>query len=181
MFIDLFRDKAADAIEMAAFQARHNQFNAIAGPLNDESAFQNETDFEQTSYWPTYFNAIRSEEQRTELELNKVSYTEDATDFIIDPEPEMEAEILEPQIIMATDETGQSTPMACGIMLVKSIQGRPCSRLLKVLYASGGSNSMIIKSILPKGVRLTQSNSRMLMNTLAGTYAPLGSVEIKGM
>ena len=28
--------------------------------------------------------------------------------------------------------------------------------------------------------RLTQSNSRMLMNTLAGTYALLGSVEIKG-
>ena len=87
----------------------------------------------------------------------------------------MEAEILEPQVIMATDETGQSTPMACGIMLVKSIQGRPCSRLLKV------SSSMIQKSVLPKGVRPTQSNSRMLVDTLAGTHAPLGSVEIKGM
>ena len=49
----------------------------------------------------------------------------------------MEAERLESQTIMATDETGQSTPMACGIMLVKSIQGQPCSRLLKVLYDSG--------------------------------------------
>ena len=67
----------------------------------------------------------------------------------------MKAELLEPEVIMATDETDQSTPMICGIMLVKSIQGRPCSRLLKVLYDSGGSKSMIKKSILPKGVRLT--------------------------
>ena len=57
MFVDYFHDKAANAIEMTIFQARHNQFNTMADPLNDESAFQNETDFEQTSYWPTYFNA----------------------------------------------------------------------------------------------------------------------------
>ena len=74
---------------------------------------------------------------------------------MIDSEPEMETEILEPQTIMTTDETGHSTPISCGIMLVKSIQGRPCSRLLKVLYDSGGSKSVIKKSILPKGVRLT--------------------------
>ena len=135
----------------------------------------------ETAYWPTYFNTVRSEKQWTEIELNEVSHAKDATNFITNPEPEMEVEILEPQIIMATDETGQTTPMACGIMLVKSIQGRPCSRLLKVLYDSGGSKSMIKKSILPKGIMLTQNNSRMLMNTLAGTYAPLGSVELKGM
>ena len=93
----------------------------------------------------------------------------------------MEAERLKPQIIMAADETGQSTPMPCGIMLVKIIQGQPCSHLLKVLYDSGGSKSTIKQSVLPKGVRLTQSNNRMIMNTLVGTHAPPGSVEIKGM
>ena len=123
MFIDFFHDKAPDAIEMAAFKAQHSQFNAMTDPLNDESAFQNETDFEQNCYWPTYFNAATSEEQWTELELNKGSYAKDATDFIIDTETEMEAEIIEPQIIKVTDETGQSTPMACDIMLDKSIQG----------------------------------------------------------
>ena len=181
MFIDYFHDEADDAIEMSAFKARHSQFNAMTDPLNDESAFQNETDFEQNCCWPTYFNTVRSEEQWTELELNKISYAEDATEFIIENETEMEAEMLEPQIIMATDETSQTTPMACGIMLVKTTQERPCSRLLKVLYDSGGSKSMIKNSILPKGIRLTQSNSRLLMNTLAGTYALLGSIEIKGM
>ena len=88
---------------------------------------------------------------------------------------------MQPQTIMATYQTGQSTPMACGIMLVKSIQGRACSRLRKALYDSGGSKSIIKKSVLPKGIRLTQSNSRMLMNALARTYAHLGFVEIKGM
>ena len=52
---------------------------------------------------------------------------------------------------------------------------------VKVLYDSGGSKSMIKKTISAKGIRLAQNNSRMLMNTLAGTYAPRGSVEIKGM
>ena len=78
------------------------------------------------------------------------------------------------------DNTGQTTPI-CGTMVVKGIQGRSGSHLLKILYDYGGSKSMIKRNILPRGTRLTQSNSRMLMNTLAGTYAPLGSVEIKGM
>ena len=39
IFVDYFHDEAANTIEMAAFQARHNQFNAMADPLNDESAF----------------------------------------------------------------------------------------------------------------------------------------------
>ena len=113
MFIDYFHDEAADAIEMAAFKARHSQFNAMTDPLNDESAFQNETDFEENCYWPTYFNTVRSEEQWTELELDEINCTTDANDFIIETEAEMEAEILEPQIIMATDETGQTMQMIC--------------------------------------------------------------------
>ena len=72
---------------MDAFQAQHNQFNTMAEPLNDNSAFQNETDFEQTSYWPTYFNTVRSEKQWAEIELNEVSYAKDATDFIVSPGP----------------------------------------------------------------------------------------------
>ena len=40
---------------------------------------------------------------------------------------------------------------------------------------------MIKKNIMPRGVRLDIGGPRTLMNTLAGTYAPLGSVSIKGM
>ena len=40
---------------------------------------------------------------------------------------------------------------------------------------------MVKKNILPRGVRLDTNGPRILMNTLAGTYALLGSVSIKGM
>ena len=43
----------------------------------------------------------------------------------------MGGEILQPQIIMATDEKGQSTPMACGIMLVKAYRGDLAPAYLK--------------------------------------------------
>ena len=58
--------------------------------LNDEFDFQNESDFEQNSYWSTYFDTVRSKEQWADVELNKVSYAEEAADVIINPEPEME-------------------------------------------------------------------------------------------
>ena len=87
----------------------------------------------------------------------------------------------EPELIMAVDRQGNSTPMASGIMVVKDIQGRHCSRLLKVLFDSGGSKSMCHRRVLPKGIRLDQPPVRSLMRTLAGTYAPQGTVRMSGM
>ena len=40
---------------------------------------------------------------------------------------------------------------------------------------------MVKKNILPRGARLNTDCPRTLMNTLAGAYASLGSVSIKGM
>ena len=71
--------------------------------------------------------------------------------------------------------------MACGVMVVKDIQGRAYSRLLRVLYNSVGSKLMCHRHILPKGVRITQDSERTMMNTLAGACAPLGSVNMRGM
>ena len=36
-------------------------------------------------------------------------------------------------------------------------------------------------TILPSGINIKQGDERMLLRTLAGTYAPLGSVTIEGM
>ncbi len=40
---------------------------------------------------------------------------------------------------------------------------------------------MCHRRILPKGVRLEQHSNRSLLRTLAGTYAPLGTVDINGI
>ena len=50
MFIDYYHDGTVDIIEMAAFQVKHNQFNAIAHHFNDKSDLQNKTGFKQESY-----------------------------------------------------------------------------------------------------------------------------------
>ncbi len=43
-----------------------------------------------------------------------------------------------PEVILTVDHQGQMTPMATGVMLVKDIAGNTCSRVLQVLYNSGG-------------------------------------------
>ena len=40
---------------------------------------------------------------------------------------------------------------------------------------------MVKRNILPRGVRIDPGHSKMLMNTLAETYIPLGSVSFKEM
>ena len=71
--------------------------------------------------------------------------------------------------------------MACGTMVVRNVHGRACSKLRRIPCDSGESKSMVKKSILPRGVRLDTDGPKKLMNTLAGTHAPLGSVSTRGM
>ena len=89
--------------------------------------------------------------------------------------------VSEPELVMAVDHQGKSTPMASGIMVVRDIQGKNCSRLIKVLFDSGGSKSMCHRRILPKGARINQPEVRSLMRTLAGTYSPQGTVRMGGI
>ena len=70
--------------------------------------------------------------------------------------------------------------MACGIMVVKSIQGRACSRLLRILFDSGGSRTMIRRGVIPEGAQLDQGETRVF-DTLAGAMASLGSATVEGM
>ena len=84
------------------------------------------------------------------------------------------------QVTMVTDHQGRSTPLACGVMVAKDVAGRACSRLLRVLFDSGGSRSMIHKRVLPGGALVDQTG-KQLFNTLAGAYASQGSVKLDGM
>ena len=87
----------------------------------------------------------------------------------------------EPEIIMATDSNDRSRPMAVCLMVARKVQGQPCSKLMKVLLDSGGFKSMCHRNVIPRGTRITEASSWTLMNTLAGTYAPLGKVTVEGL
>ena len=93
---------------------------------------------------------IRAEESWTEIELREVGYVEEAQEFLVNTVTDDEIKLLKPKFVMVVDEAGHSTPMTCGIMVVKSIQGRACSKLLRALYDSGGSKSMVKKEYSAK-------------------------------
>lgn len=147
-----------------ALQASTEQLDVVSIPLNDGSVIESKEDLDNNPYWTTYFNMVRAEKSWTKIELRKIGYVEEAQDFLVNTATDDEVGLLKPDLIMDIDEAGHSTPMACGIVVVKSIQGRVCSKLLRVLYDSGGSKSMAKKNILPKGVRLDTNGSRTLYN-----------------
>ena len=104
MFNDFYFDNTVDdSLNLMALQASTEQLDIVTTPLTDGSVIESKTDLDTNPYWTTYFNVVRAEESWTEIELKEVG-------------------LLKPELIMAADETRHSTPMACGIMVVKSIQ-----------------------------------------------------------
>ena len=93
---------------------------------------------------------VRAEESWTEIELREVGYVDEAQNFLVNTVADDEVELLKPELVMTVDKAGHSTPMPYGIMVVKSIQGRACSKLLRVLYDSGGSKSTAKKIFCQK-------------------------------
>ena len=89
--------------------------------------------------------------------------------------------IREPKFFIATDHPGRDTPVSRVVMVVKSLQWRPYSKLLRALLEFGGSESMCATHLISKGARVDQTPNRTLMNTLAGIYAPMGSVTTTDM
>ena len=87
----------------------------------------------------------------------------------------------EPEVIMTMDSNGRSTPIAACLMVARKVQGRPYSKLMKVLLGPRGSKSMFHRTTVPRGARITEAPSKTLMNTLAGTYAPLGKITMEGL
>ena len=85
------------------------------------------------------------------------------------------------KVVFVTDANGNSVPMATIMMLVKSINGVPCSKIMNVLLDSGGSASMISKKVLPAGVKVTHDNSSTMIATLAGAVHSTGKVELQGL
>ena len=95
---------------------------------------------------------------------------------------QMEFELMsDAKVVFVTDANGNCVPMATVMMLVKSINGVPCSKIMNVLLDSGGSASMISKKVLPAGVKVTHDNSSTMIATLAGAVHSTGKVELQGL
>ena len=60
----------------------------------------------------------------------------------------------EPVTTFKTDTNGRSISMATTVNLVKSIQGIHCSRVIKVLFDSEGSASVISRKVSPIGIQI---------------------------
>ena len=71
--------------------------------------------------------------------------------------------------------------VATTIMVVDTIHNHESTKLLRVLFDSGGSRTMINRRVLPKGVIPMGLKGKMRMNTLAGTYESGGEVYMKGL
>ena len=87
----------------------------------------------------------------------------------------------EPVVVFVTDANEKSVPMATSMILVKSIQGIPCSQIMKVLFDSGESASMIRSKVLPIGVQVDHDHKTNLVATLAGVMQPTGKVGVSGI
>ena len=87
----------------------------------------------------------------------------------------------EPVVTFVADANGKNIPMMTTLILVKKIQGVPCSRTMKVLFYSGGSASMISSKVLPKGIQINHEGPTNLVSTLAGAMQPVGKVQVQGL
>ena len=184
MFTDYYYDEDESQLELAAAKCKLTPTEYVLSLEDDGLDSFEKGNPENSSYWTDFYGQLVSE-QWNELEFEQVNYAYDIGDWFADPtdsdDIEIQNIIREPKLVMATDRQGRTVPMASVVMVVKSLQGRPCSKLLRVLLDSGGSDSMCARHLIPNGARLDQIPTRTLMNTLAGTYAPMGSVTMTDM
>ena len=71
--------------------------------------------------------------------------------------------------------------MATTLIAVEKNQGVPCSRIMKVLFDSGGSASIISSKVLPEGVQINHDGPTNLVSTLAGAMQSVGKVKLQGL
>jgi hypothetical protein len=91
--------------------------------------------------------------------------------------------IEDPHVVLTATRDGVVLlPLPTGVMLVKLIQGKPTSCMLRVLFDTGSTNSHARISLLPQGTALTPLEEKKLgVNTLAGLLAPIGGITLEGL
>ena len=131
MFTDYFYDENDGRLEIAAAQARTVAADRVLSFEDDGFTPQIKGNPESNTYWTDFYGQLRNE-QWTEHKLDQVTYAYEVNEWLMDPqdnncEHENENTVREPKLIMATDRLGRVTHMASVVMVIKSLQGRPCS------------------------------------------------------
>ena len=91
-----------------------------------------------------------------------------------------ESFVTEPQVTFVTDAEGKTVPMTTALVMVRDIQGKGSSKILRALLDSGGSSCMASVKVLPPGTTVTPEPMEMV-NTLAGHMTTEGSVTMTGL
>ena len=108
----------------------------------------------EDEYLAQYYSQVRESENWTEAEVSDITYVYGYVTSAEIPIDHASEKWRKPKVILTVDHQGQMTPMATGVMLVKDIAGKACSRVLEVLYNSGGSKSMCHSRVIPTGARI---------------------------
>ena len=108
-------------------------------------------------YLANLYDQVQESGGWTEAEVSEVTYIPGFIPAIdMQTMEKVEQPQCEPGVVLRIDQKGCMAPMATGVMVVKDVAGRACSRVLRVLYGSGGSKSMMHKRVLPTGVQVNQ-------------------------
>ena len=105
----------------------------------------------------------------------------DQYDVAAGPEERLLEFATPPKLVYAVDAKGNTVPLATALMMVKSVQGVATSRLLRVLFDSGGSVDLAHRRICPQGTSPDRLLDATMVRTLAGCMTPLGELSIEGM
>lgn len=184
------------ADELARFTAAQQQNEGYHGVMNPVIPLQEPLEGEVISYHSVVqlviddedrasadlYRQTRESEQHYEVEVEDVDSLLKMYQFDeLTKTTYNEVEASPPDLVMTTDDKGRATPMASCVMVARSVQGKTCSRLLRVLFDSGGSKSMWHRRAIPRHATITPQSSKMQMRTLAGNYSPLGTIEAKDL
>ncbi len=81
-------------------------------------------------YLSYYYNQVRASEDWTEAEVSEVTYVYGCAPSTKVPNKHDGGKTCKPGLILTVDHQGCMTPMATGVMLVKDVSGKACSRVL---------------------------------------------------
>ncbi len=87
-------------------------------------------EMDENDYLLHYYDQVWASENWTEADVSEVTYVYGHAPSVEVPNKHDGGKTCEPGLVLTVDHQGCMTPMATGVMLVKDIAGKACSRVL---------------------------------------------------